>query len=711
MGRPASAFAPAAAAGLVCAVLALGPARPVQAAAGAASASTGRNAPTLELLSQTPWVGPGQPMTLHLGVGSAPRASLTVGLTLFQHLTTRSGFADTENGTEVGQVQWSTSVGVAALPADPQGGVDVVMPVSSGDAPAPPGPLTANLGCSLGNCGGVYPLRVDLASAGGASRAVFTTYLVYASPPTATQKLRFSFVVGVAAPAATAAGVPVGAPLPADQTDGLSSVLSVLAAHGTTPVTVAPQPATVRALGATPTPKARSVLAALGSLGTGGGHEVLATSYVPVDAAGLVDSGLGGELADQVRRAQQVLGAMRPSTDTWLAAGPVDGGTVSQLAGLGFRQLVVPPSAVGQAFGGGPGLTVSRPFPLGAGRGQTVPVVETDSGLAGDLAGDSGPAPALAAYRLLADLALLYYEEPNASVPRGAVALAGDPTTTAPGPAFLSIVLDALATDPVVAPVTLDGLFGAVPAATSPVRRAVATSGTTTLPVRQLRAARARLSAFASATGPGGSAVVRQLGDQLLLAENGALRAGQAQGALAAFDAALKGQLSTLSIRTDTIRLTSTAAKVPITVVKQSGYALSGTLEVSGDKVVFPRGASQATGTVCREPTVTSTAGRSSFACLASIAYPTNTVYIDMRARATGDFRLTVSLTSPTGHLVLASSDITVHSMSTSLVAVGLSVAAGAVLLVWWGRTLWRRRPAQGAHARGRSEGGAGRNR
>ena len=711
MGRPASAFASAVATGLLCGVLALGPAQPVQAAAGATSASTGRNAPALELLSQTPWVGPGQPMTLHLGVGSAPRASLTVVLALFQHLTTRSAFSQTENGTEAGPVLWSTSVGVATLPPDPQGGVDVVLPVSSGDAPAPAGPLTANLGCSLGNCGGVYPLRVELTSAGGSSRAVFTTYLVYASPPPTTQKLRFSLVVGLATSAATAAGVPVGAPLPADQADGLSSVVSVLAAHGAAPVTVAPQPATVRALGTTPTPKSRSALAALASVGSGG-HEVLATSYVPVDAAGLVDSGLGGELADQVHRAQQVLGPMRPSTDTWLAAGPVDGATVSQLAGLGFRRLVVPPSAVGQAPGGGPGLTVSRPFPLGTGRGQTVTAVETDSGLTADLAGDSGPAPALAAYRLLADLALLYYEEPNATAPRGAVALAGDPATAAPAPAFLSIVLDALATDPVVAPVTLDGLFGAVPAATFPVRRAAATSGTTALPVRQLRVARGKLSAFASATGPGGSAVVRQLGDQLLLAENDALRAGQSQGAIAAFDAALTGQLSTLSIRTDTIRLTSTAAKVPITVVKQSGYALSGTLEVSGDKVVFPGGAAQAAGTVCREPTVSSTAGRSAFACLASIAYPTNTVYIDMRARATGDFRLTVSLTSPTGGLVLASSDITVHSMSTSLVAVGLSVAAGAVLLAWWGRTLWRRRPAtRGAHARGRSGGGRGRNR
>ena len=30
--------------------------------------------------------------------------------------------------------------------------------------------------------------------------------------------------------------------------------------------------------------------------------------------------------------------------------------------------------------------------------------------------------------------------------------------------------------------------------------------------------------------------------------------------------------------------------------------------------------------------------------------------------------------------------------MSTSAVAIGLSLGAAAVLLVWWGRTVWRRR-------------------
>ncbi|HMK62767.1 MAG TPA: hypothetical protein VK386_04025, partial [Acidimicrobiales bacterium] len=93
----------------------------------------------------------------------------------------------------------------------------------------------------------------------------------------------------------------------------------------------------------------------------------------------------------------------------------------------------------------------------------------------------------------------------------------------------------------------------------------------------------------------------------------------------------------------------------------------------------------------------------STFTCMATVNLATNAVYVDMRARVAGDFRLTVTLDSPTGGLVLASNEITVHSMSTSLVAVGLSIAAALVLLTWWGRTL-RRRPSarRGAHVRRR---------
>jgi hypothetical protein len=61
---------------------------------------------------------------------------------------------------------------------------------------------------------------------------------------------------------------------------------------------------------------------------------------------------------------------------------------------------------------------------------------------------------------------------------------------------------------------------------------------------------------------------------------------------------------------------------------------------------------------------------------------------------------------SPQGGLQLAGGEVTVRSMSTSAVAIALSVAAGAVLLVWWGRTVRRsRRSRRGAHRQRAGDG------
>ena len=61
---------------------------------------------------------------------------------------------------------------------------------------------------------------------------------------------------------------------------------------------------------------------------------------------------------------------------------------------------------------------------------------------------------------------------------------------------------------------------------------------------------------------------------------------------------------------------------------------------------------------------------------------------------------------SPKGDLVLAAGHLTVRSISTSAVAIGLSAGAVVVLLVWWGRTLWRGKwGRRGAHAETRQSG------
>lgn len=666
---------------------------PVLAAGGGST----RGGPALTLLSQSPLVGPGQSMQLHLGLGGATAASMSLTFTLFQHLTSRSAFAETAGGTAVGNVLGTSTVDASTFPADPQGGVDVTVPVKSGDAPAAgTGAFTADLDCAAGSCGGVYPLRVQLAATGGGPRTSFITYLVYANPPATTERLRLAWVVPQALPLGGPGGaVPQVQDAALDALNGLDAAIS---AHPDVPLTLYPEPASVTALQGSARPKAKAAVTGLEALATQPSRQVLAGPYVPVDPDALAAAGIAGELGQQVRRGQQVLAPVHAGGRAWLVTGPITSGSVAALNSLGYDRLALPASDVIQA--GGPSLTTTQPFTLTAGRGVTATAVELDSELASDMAAGTGSTTYLAAYRMLADLALVYYEQPNAIAARGVLVVPASGALPAPG--FIDTVLGALGTDPLVAGVTVDQLFTEVPTA-STTRRLASAPSPAALPARQIRDGRARLTAFSSAVDAAASPVVRSLDDQLLSSQNNQLRPAQQQQAVAAFSRDLDGELGTVSIRTDTIKLTSTAAKVPITITKQSGYAVTGTLRISGDKVVFPAGAVQDPGPVCRSPSEHSSAGRSTFSCLAVIGHATNAVYVDMRARATGDFRLDVTLTSPSGGLVIATNHVTVHSMSTSLVAVGLSVAALLVLLVWWGRTLWRRHPAtRGAHVRGR---------
>jgi hypothetical protein len=174
---------------------------------------------------------------------------------------------------------------------------------------------------------------------------------------------------------------------------------------------------------------------------------------------------------------------------------------------------------------------------------------------------------------------------------------------------------------------------------------------------------------------------------------------------VAHFDDALHQQLAQLSITSREVRLTARTGSVPITVIKSTPYPVEAVLTVTSDKIAFSSDGAQVSNTECRTPVVTSAVGRSSVSTLCTFVHGTNAVYIEMRSRVSARFRISVTLTSPEGAVALTSGQLTVQSMSTSAVAIALSVAAGAVLLGWWGRTLLRtRRGRRGAHRKGGGE-------
>ena len=692
--------------------------------AGAATPSN-RRADHITLVRQSPWVGPKAPdmdLTMELRIqSSAPRADLALTFTVYDPLRTRSAFDETLSGRGLGATTaQSPAIALSAFTTDAQGVTHVTIPVDGDTAATGPGNWTANLGCPPGSCADVYPVKVSLTdtsssgSGSGTSGAQLITYLVYDDPSVTSQPLRLALVVplGLAPPTADRAGrVPAPGSSALATLDGL---VDAIGASGSVPVTLVPDPATLEHLAATGRSHTVSEIATLSASPT---RETLSGSFVPVDAGALVGAGLGDELNAQVRRAAQVTSspgvALHTSSGAWVATAALGQGAVNVLDG-GFGHFVVPPSAVSGTSGP---LTTTQPFALAPGpseHGASPTAMVSDAGVGARLAAGNSGDVALDAVQTLAELSLIYYEAPNllgpgnTPAPRGVVGVA--PAAWAPQATFVSGVLAGLEGNPVIEPVTLDQLFDQVPVGADgqPVTRHPETP--TALPaavVRALHTARARQGALQSALSRSteGSASVQSLGDLLLAAESSTLAPRQQQAALSGFESALTSQLHGLSVRSDTIRLTAGTASVPITVLRNTPYPVTVEVRLTSDKLRFPRASTQVPGALCRAPQVQSSPDRSSFSALCTLTHSTNAVYVNMQSRTSGDFQIDVQLTSPEGNLVLAVGQLTVRSLSTSAVAIALSVGAAVVLLVWWGRTLWRgKAPPRSTHRRSRQE-------
>ncbi|HUI03158.1 MAG TPA: DUF6049 family protein [Acidimicrobiales bacterium] len=685
-----------------------GPLRARQAGAAPAPARGGG----LVLVRQSPWVGPRAPqqsLVMDLRItGRAPRASLRLSVAVYHHLSTRSQFTETLTGRDLGAVlTHSPALSVSALSTNAQGVTRLTIPVVGDTMPGTGGDWTADLGCTPGSCADVYPVKVSLSSTAGAAVAQLVTYLVYDDPSSTSQPLRFAFVVPLGLAPATAGANGRVAPAAPAAVSRLEDLMGEIQAAGAVPLTLIPDPATATRLQGAGDTRAAATLAALSGTAA---RQTLAQSYVPVNAAALVDAGLAGELAAQLRRGSDVLAqpgaGFHAAKGMWVATAGLDQATLDQLA-PSYGHVVVPAGAVS---GPSSRLTVTQPFVLSSGKGASPTAMVSDAGLESHLASARTRDPALAAVDLMADLSLIYYEAPNLEgagngpAPRGVVAVA--PPAWSPAPTFVSAVLGALQGNPVVTPVTLDELFQQVPVGAdgqATTRHPVPTTAGA-LPAAALREARARQAAFAGAVGGGaaGAAAIDRLGDLLLGAESAVLSPQAQRAAVGGYQAALGHELAGLSVRSDTVRLTAGAANVPLTVVRNTAYPVTVIVRLTSDKLVFPPAGSQGPGALCRAPTVQSSAGRSSFSALCVLDHSTNAVYVNMRARASGDFRIDVSLLSPNGALVLANGHLTVRSMSTSAVAIGLSAGAVVVLLAWWGRTVWRGRwGRRGAHAKG----------
>jgi hypothetical protein len=644
-------------------------------------------------------VEPGQTFDLELrpAAGSPPASQLGVSVSVYPCLSSVSAFDQSVAAPPTGTTISATDspLPVAGLPAAAGGGFDLDLPVVDGEdgvSSTASAPFTIDLGGGGGQCqsvDGVYPVRVTLVdTAGGRTIGGLTTHLIYTDATASTERLQLAVVLPLRATVRPATDptshqllVRPSAALaaPADGAlDAVADTVDQMVHQDGVALTVDASPQTVQVLAGSA--GGRATVDALGTLAaTPALHQLVWSTYVPVDASGLVGEGLGGELAAQVSRGTQLL-----STDVahvpvptgqlgpWISADGLDPSTAATLGADGYTEVVVPTASTAGAPAVG---STARPFELVTARGGTVTALTSNTDLASRFTGTPGN-PVLAAHQLVAELAQIYYEEPNDPTARGVVVAA--PSSWSDNPTFVGALLGALNGNPFLQPVTLDQLFSRLPTATGcrPACRLTGATATPGLPVAAIRSQRARVEQFTAATaGPVARDVSTQLGDLVLSGEAEDLRAGQQSAVLHNAGAALDAQLSQLVVSGDrTITLTSQRGRVPVTIVSSAPYPVQGDLTLTSDKLLFADGTTSWT----QAATVLGT--------------HTNVIYVNVQTRTSGQFRVEISLHSPAGGLELSEGEVSVRSTATSVVGVILSVGALVVLAVWWFRTSRRRR-------------------
>jgi hypothetical protein len=624
----------------------------------APAAQSGRA--SIRLASQTAWVGRGDVFRLGLTADDGGRDGLEVTVGVHRAITSRTEFQRTVEGRIAGSAFKTTSAELSELRPEPGSVFRVELPVQDPTLPRDPTRLSLR-----GN--GVYPVRVELSEQGGGRvLSSFVTHLVYLHDPVDGPELALAWVTSVhARPGRQPDGT---RRLPPATASALAVLANELEQRPDLPLTLAPTPETLDSLAPGSRSADAETLARLSRAAQAPGHQVVGSTYVPVSLDALIgsleDEGTA-QLAAGTERLRALLG-VRPDTGFRILEGPVGEAGLARLREQQVEHVVVPESELTPITG--QQVTLTLPFELAARQGRRLEAASADPDLAGHFRSGSGAV--LSAHHLLADLAVLYFDFPGRK--RGVVAV--PPRTWVPSAAFLSAFLEGLASSPIVEPVTLAEYFELPSATAGRGRVLLRTPRTDTpepiIPVGTIRSARLRLDAFGDILDADESVYTR-LERTLLVAPSLDLRPAERTAYGRGAVTQVNGQLRRIRGPADrSITLTARRGRIPVTVQKDVSYPVRVVIRVDSDQLQFPAGASR-TVTLTRRNT---------------------TELFTVQARASGAFPLTVTLESPDGRLTLATSRFTVRSTAASGMGVVLSIGAGAVLVAWWARSMFRRR-------------------
>jgi len=393
---------------------------------------------------------------------------------------------------------------------------------------------------------------------------------------------------------------------------------------------------------------------------------VVATSYVPVDELALELAGLQSEREELFSWGTRTIGdrvGIDPSTTLWAAPDGLSDREAGVLRQRGVRQVLL---------GGDNGVALTTPIEVNTPEGTLdALVVRPDMSVAGGFED-----PVLAAHRVLAQLAVLGLDgEPHAAALMYRTAEPVDPVFS--GQLFSGLAESAPVFDVAALPVAFT-VPGPVDSEGRPLIRNLVRD---TQPDRLegdldlYRRAADTLEGYRSMIKDEDTVFLYDdLHDRLLLSLASGVTGDQREITWSDTIDSIKRETSAIvapPIRS--INLTSREAVIPLSFQNTAPYPMRVKVRFLSDKVRFVDLDDGESTTIRLEPGVTNQE-------------------FSVEVLSAGSFPMDIQVLSPDGRLQLRSVSLTIRANTPSGVGILLTVGAGAVLVLWWGRELLRRK-------------------
>jgi hypothetical protein len=676
----------AAAALSVCALLALMLAPP-------ATAQT-ESRVTLEVARFTGVLEPTEDFRARIRVRNHTRADvddLRVVVTLHRAARSRFDYQQAVDEGEVGRVLDASSVALDPVPPGGTRTIDLER-------------TAAELGFTGRAPGyGVYPLRVAVTDEGEVVDEVVTSVVL--TPTEVEAPVRVGVVWPLDAPPALRPDDDVVVRRLAPQlaaTGRLDDLVEAAAAHPTVPLTLAPsgllleQVAALAAVDDLAGRQAATFLERVRDVAQRPNADLLALAYGPADLVALTRGGLGTEAARHItvgRVTVENLTGARPERGLLWPPDGLNPATLAEALSAGVEAVILGegyleiPADRSLQFSPGP---VRR---LRTAAGASVSALVPDPWLEETLQRRGAPhGAAVAAQRIVAETATVYFERPFADETRGL--LLAPPQVWVPAPGVADALLDGFADAPWLRLERASALPGAV-----------ASDGTVALDypeeararelsqayVEELEDARGVLGSLATVLPPDSDLPARF--DRLLLAaasvgyreplrtpEGRALVGAVTRGVAELYDAVAV-------VESVPVTLTSIEGQVPVTLRSDAPVPLEVQVRLVSTRYRF---AGDGTQRVTLAPGEVTTLAFTAEALTPGGTYP-----------------IAVVVEDGNGTIELAQGTVVVRSTAYSIAALVLTGGAAVFLLVWWVRDARRRRRAAAAEAAAERERGA----